>query len=94
MSSYRRPKKEDIQKPTGKVLSVEIGSVKNDLESLKVMCDDKANEIAKTEDLESGEAIQVVFWSGDIAEIIGTANIIKNEAGIVSYSMDYSLSTL
>ena len=39
--------------------------------------------------------MEVVFWTDDIIpELIGTANIAKNDAGLMTYSMDYSLSTL
>ncbi len=58
------------------------------------MCNDKANELIKSVDLEYGEEMQVLFWTEDISELIGVANITKNESGLMTYSMDYSLSTL
>ncbi len=38
--------------------------------------------------------MQVVFWTEDIPELIGIANTTINDAGLMTYSMDYSLTTL
>lgn len=58
------------------------------------MCNDKANELIKTIELEPGEEMQVVFWTEDISELIGTAKITKNDVGLMTYSLDYSQTTL
>lgn len=94
MSPYRRAKREDAIKPSKKELSVSIGSVDDSFESLQTMCNDKANELIKTVELENGEEMQVVFWTEDFPELIGIANITKNDAGLMTYSMDYSQTTL
>jgi len=94
MSPYRRAKKEDAIKPSKMVLSVSIGSVDDSFESLQSMCNDKANELIKSIELKYGEAMQVVFWNGDIPELIGVADIAKNKSGLMTYSMDYHLNTL
>lgn len=44
--------------------------------------------------LEHGEEMQVVFWTEDFTELIGTANITMNADGLMTYSLDYSLTTL
>ncbi len=94
MCPYHRAKREDAIKPPKKELSVHIGSIKDDFESLQAMCNDKANELIKTLCLELGDEMQVVFWTEDIPELIGIANITTNDSGLITYSMDYSLSTL
>lgn len=94
MCPYHRTKREDAIKPPKKALSVPIGNVKDGFESLQTMCNDKANELIKTLSLEKGEEMQVVFWTEDIPELIGIANITINDAGLMTYSMDYSLTTL
>ena len=94
MSLYRRAKKEVAIKQPSKEISVSIGSIENSFESLKTMCNDKSNELIKTIELEKGEEIQIVFWTEDIPELIGVAKVIKNDNGLISYSMDYSLTTL
>lgn len=94
MSAYHRAKREDAIKPSKKELSIHIGSVNDSRESLQVMCNDKANELIKTVQLEQGEKMQVFFWTKDIPELIGTANIIMNDGGLLTYSLNYSLSTL
>lgn len=94
MSPYRRAKREDAIKPSKKELSVSIGSVDDSFESLQTMCNDKANELIKSVELENGEEMQVVFWTEDLPELIGIANITKNDAGLMTYSMDYSQTTL
>ncbi len=94
MSPYRRAKKEDKIKPLKKELSVYIGKVNDNFESLQVMCNDKVNELMKAVKLEHGEEMQVVFWTEDFTELIGTANITMNADGLMTYSLDYSLTTL
>ena len=94
MSAYHRAKREDAIKPSKKELSINIGSVNDSFESLQAMCNDKANELIKTVHLEHGEEMQVVFWTKDIPELIGTANIIMKDGGLLTYSLDYSLTTL
>lgn len=94
MSPYRRAKREDAIKHSKKELSVHIGSVDDSFELLQAMCNDKANELIKSVELEKGEEMQVVFWTEDMPELIGTAIITKNGAGLMTYSMDYSLTTL
>ncbi|MBO4977791.1 MAG: hypothetical protein J6C67_03635 [Muribaculaceae bacterium] len=94
MSPYKRAKKEETIKPLKKMLSIEVGSVKDSFESLQSMCNDKANELIKTVEVEPGEQMQVEFWTEDIPEFIGVANISVNHAGLITYSMDYSETTL
>ena len=94
MCPYRRAKREDAIKPPKKVKTVSIGSVKDGVESLQSMCNDKANELIKTLSLEPGEEVQVVFWTKDTPELIGIAIITKNDSGLMTYSMDYSSSSL
>lgn len=94
MSPYRRTKREDEINPSKKELSVHIGSRNDSFELLQAKCNDKANELIKSVELENGEEMQVVFWTEDIHELIGTAIIAKNGAGLMTYSIDYSLTTL
>lgn len=95
MSPYRRAKREDAIKCSKKQLPVYLGSVDDCIETLRAMCNDEANELIKSVELGIGEEMQVIFWTDDIIpELIGTANIAKNDAGLMTYSMDYSLSTL
>lgn len=94
MSPYRRAKREDASKPSKKELSISIGSVEDSFSSLKLLCNDKANEIIKSIELETGEDMEIVFWTADFPELIGVAKVIKNRDGLVSYTLDYSLNTL
>lgn len=94
MSGYRRAKREDAIKSQRKVMSVKIGKVEDSFESLQTMCNDKANELIKSLELETGEEMLVTFWTEVIPELIGVAKIIKNEAGLMTYSLDYSSSTV
>lgn len=91
---YRRGKREDANKPSMKNLSVSIGSINDSFESLKTMCNDKSIELLKSVDLNDGEYLDVVFWTSDIPELIGTSRIIKNKSGMLSYTLDFSLTTL
>lgn len=51
-------------------------------------------ELMKIIKLNNSEEIEIVFWTGDFPELIGTSKIIKNEAGLMSFKLDFSLSTL
>lgn len=94
MGSYRRAKKEDSIKSSKKVMSIGIGSVNDSFKSLQVMCNDKSNQLIKSVDLNAGEEMEVVFWTADIPELICVSKITKSESGMLSYRLDYTLSTL
>lgn len=95
MSPYRRAKREDAIKPSEKNLSISIGSSKYSFDTLQTMCTDKANELIKTMKLENGEEATIVFWTKEgMPELIGVAKISKNDFGIMTYSMDFSQTTL
>lgn len=94
MGSYRRAKKEESIKSSRKEMSIGIGSVNDSFESLQAMCNDKSNELIKTVDLNAGEEMEVVFWTADIPELICVSKITKSESGMLSYRLDYTLSTL
>ena len=94
MSAYHRAKREDAVKPSKKELTVHIGSKNDSFESLQAMCKDKANDLINTVQLERGEEMQVIFWTEDNPELIGKANITSNDAGLLTYSLDFSISTL
>lgn len=92
--TYKRPKKEEALKPSKTIMSINFGSVNDSIESLRSMCNDKSNELIKTIDLGHEKEMEVVFWTSDLAEIIGSATITKDEGGQLSYSLDFSGSTL
>ena len=94
MGSYRRTKKEDSIRPSKKEMSIGIGSVNDSFESLQRMCNDKSNELIKSIDLNAGEEMEVVFWTADIPELICVSKITKNKSGMLSYRLDFTLSTL
>ena len=94
MAKYRRAKREDFEESTRKELSFSLGSVDDSFEDLQQMCKDKSNELIKTVDLEDGKELDVVFWTKDIPELIGVSKISKNEHGLLTYSIDFSESTL
>lgn len=95
MSPYRRAKREDAISPPKKEMSIKLGSPDDSFEKLQTLCNDKANELLKNIELETGEEMIVVFWTTDIfAELIGVAKIGKNNSGMMTYSLDFSESTL
>ncbi|MBD5245749.1 MAG: hypothetical protein HDS55_03255 [Barnesiella sp.] len=95
MSSYRRAKREDAIKPSKKEMSISLGSSRDSFEELQTMCNNKANELTKSVELNIGEEMNVVFWTTDLfAELIGVAKIEKNSSGMITYSLDFSESTL
>lgn len=94
MSAYRRAKREDYKQSSQKGMSISIGSVNDSFDTLKAMCNDKSNELVKAIELSEGEELEIVFWTEDIPELIGTSRIIKNDSGLQTYTLDFSLSTL
>lgn len=94
MSSYRRAKREDCNKSSKKGMSIGIGSVKDSIESLESMCNDKSIELLKSIELNIGENFEVAFWTTDIPELICVSKFSKNASGLLTYSLDFSISTL
>ena len=94
MGSYRRAKREDCNKSSKKEMSISIGSVNDNIESLESMCNDRSIELLKSIVLNSDENLDVVFWTADIPELICVSRFSKNASGLLTYSLDFSLSTL
>ena len=94
MSKYRRAKREDYIEPRSQKMSISIGSVKDDYESLITLCKDKSVELLKIIDLGDSEEMAVVFGTEDFPEIIGVSTFSKNDAGLLTFSFDDSESTL
>lgn len=92
--AYKRFKKEEAITPSKERRSIHVGSVNDSIESLHSMCNDKSNELKKSEELNDGEELEVAFFTSDFPELIGVSTITKNESGLLSYSLDFSESTL
>ncbi len=67
-----------------------VGSVNDNLEKLKKLCNEKAEQMAKT----MKEDFEVPFWTADIPELICIAKFNKKEDGSFAYILDFSQSTL
>ena len=93
MSSYKRSKREEISQPI-KTTDIHIGSISDTKESLTIKCHDKSIEILKSINLQQHENQNVVFWTSDIGELICVAKFRANDAGMVSYSLDFTGTTL
>ncbi len=94
MGRYKRAKREDFQKSSKQELSISIGSVNDSFETLKAMCNDISNDLIKSVELSGDEELVVVFWTKDFPELIGTSTIKNNESNLLTYTLDFSLSTL
>lgn len=75
-------------------MQINLGSIYDSVETLKLMCHDKSNELVNSIHLEDGEEREIVFWTNDIPELIGVSKINKNESGILVYHLDFKSSTL
>ncbi len=93
MSPYRRPKREELSQPI-KTTTIHIGSVSDTKESLAIQCYDKSIEMLYSIHLTKNEKHNVVFWTSDIGELICVAKFMANNDGIVSFSLDFTESTL
>ena len=94
MFAYHRAKKEEAFKPSDYELLISLGIVNDSFELLKSMCNDKANELKDSIELENREKLKVFFWTKDFPELIGVADLFKNENGLIVYSLDNSLRTI
>lgn len=93
MSPYRRPKREELSQPI-KTTTIHIGSVSDTKESLAIQCHDKSIEMLYSIHLTKNEKHNVVFWTSDIGDLICVAKFMANNDGIVSFSLDFTESTL
>lgn len=71
MTKYKRAKREDAKKESPKEMSIRIGTISDDFESLKTMCKNKSIELMNSLDLEPKEQMQVLFWTGALANSLG-----------------------
>ncbi len=99
MGSYKRAKKEDSKKTERKVKYVVLGKNHDGFEKLKTMCNDKSNELINSKEIKDmlnyGEELTVVFWTKDyFSELICISKIVKTDSGLLSYTLDFSQSTL
>lgn len=75
-------------------LSISLGSVKDSLDYLKQLCNDKSVELLKTIELNEDNKIDVAFWTEDIPELIGVSHFVKDEKGRISFRIDFEGGTL
>lgn len=91
---YKRAKKSEANKPSKRVLQINVGSIYDSYDLLKSLCDDKSNELVNSIELNVGEKLEVVFWTDDIPELICVSKFTKDTFGMISYQLDFSQSTL
>lgn len=95
MEKYHRAKREDFETSRNQEISISLGSVEDSFEDLQQICKDKSNELLKTVTLEDGKELKVFFWTKEEGkELIGVSTFIKNEHGLMTFSIDFSLATL
>ena len=71
---------------------VTVGKVSDSMEKLTKLCNEKATKIAKTMRIEND--IEISFWTADIPELICVAKFSKAAGNNVTFSLDFSQSTL
>lgn len=75
-------------------LQIKFGKHSDSFEYLKSLTEEKAKEISNSLIIENGNKKSVTFWTADIPELIAVVNYEKNQNGDVSYTIDYSQTTL
>lgn len=75
-------------------LSFSLGNVNDSFDYLKQLCNDKSVELLKTIEVNEDNTIDVVFWTEDFPELIGVSHFIKDVNGYISFSFDFSETTL
>lgn len=68
-----------------------LGSTEEEIEKA---CKERAEEIAKTIAVPNGDETSVVFWTQEDQELICSAIFRKNASGEISYTLDFSQTTL
>lgn len=73
---------------------VSVGKVSDSMEKLNALCNEKAEQMAKTMSLKDGETQEVTFWTRDSPELICVGEFVKGNDGKTTYNLDFSQSTL
>ena len=71
---------------------VSVGKLSDSMEKLEQLCEEKAEQMAKTMNIVNDE--DVSFWTSDIPELICICKFSKGDDGKVAYNLDFSQSTL
>jgi hypothetical protein len=77
-----------------KTQSIHCGNADDGFDTLKRLCEAKANELCSTLELSSDETKEIPFWTSDFPELICVGKFSKSDAGNVIYELDYTESTL
>lgn len=75
-------------------MSISLGCAADSFESLQAMCNDKANELIKSAELDNVKELKILFWTRDFCEFIGIAYISRNDAEQMTYRLDFSAATV
>lgn len=75
-------------------IKVRCGKESDSLETLMELCNNKAEELKKTIDLQEQDEVTVSFWTEDFPELICVGTFRKIESGEIVYDLDDSESTL
>ena len=73
---------------------IEVGNVSDNIETLEKLCNEKAEQMAKTMTVNDGETQEITFWTGDLPELICVGKFVKGSDGKTTYELDFSQSTL
>lgn len=71
---------------------VTVGKVSDSMEKLKKLCHEKAEQMAKTMNIENN--VEIPFWTADIPELICVATFSKGDDGNITFCLDFSQATL
>lgn len=74
--------------------SIHCGSSDDSFDKLKKVCEAEASKLCKSLNIESGEIIEIPFWTSDFPELVCIGKFSITNDGIVKYELDFSESTL
>ena len=74
--------------------SVSCGSIKDDLQQLKALCESEADKLVNNLSNEDASEWKIPFWTEDFPELICVGTFKKDTDGTIKYKLDFEQSTL
>lgn len=83
-----------MKKANNNHTSITIGKTTNCFEELQILCQEEAEKLSKSIEINNQEIVPIPFWTSDFPELICVGNFRQNESGSIVYELDFSESTL
>lgn len=79
---------------SNKEFIIRCGSADDSYETLRALCEEKAEKLCETIDMPDGVIKEYAFWTDDFPELICIGMFSKGKDGHAKYELDFSQGTL